>query len=89
LFFSFEWYELPVPPFKYFCTLKLAHAAWPGLESHALASLGEHFGIDYDARHALADAQTCGIIARKAAETYACTRLGKLLRAAGLEMEAL
>jgi DNA polymerase III epsilon subunit-like protein len=36
---ALEWYELPVPPFKYFCTLKLARAAWPELKSHALTSL--------------------------------------------------
>jgi DNA polymerase-3 subunit epsilon len=83
------WYDLPVPPLKYFCTLKLARAAWPELKSHALTKLGEHFGIDYNAHNALADAQTCGIIACKAAEKYACAHLGKLLRAAELEMEAL
>jgi DNA polymerase-3 subunit epsilon len=86
---ALEWYELPIPPFKYFCTLKLARAAWPELESHALASLGKHFGIDYDAHHALADAHTAGIIAHKAAETYACAHLRKLLRAAELEMGVL
>jgi DNA polymerase-3 subunit epsilon len=86
---ALDWYDLPVPQLKYFCTLKLARAAWPELKSHALTKLGEHFGIDYDAHNALADAQTCGIIACKAAETYTCARLGKLLRAAELEMEAL
>jgi DNA polymerase-3 subunit epsilon len=86
---ALDWYELPVPPLKYFCTLKLARAAWPELKSHALTKLGEHFGIDYDAHNALADAQTCGIIACKAAETYACAHLGKLLMAAELEMEVL
>jgi DNA polymerase-3 subunit epsilon len=84
-----DWYKLPVPPLKYFCTLKLAHAAWPKLKSHALTSLGEHFGIGYDAHNALADAKTCGTIVHKAAETYACTHLRKLLRAAKLEMEVL
>jgi DNA polymerase-3 subunit epsilon len=86
---ALDWYDLPVPPFKYFCTLKLARAAWPELKSHALTSLGKHFGIDYDAHNALADAQVAGIIACKGAETYACTHLEKLLRAAELEMEVL
>jgi DNA polymerase-3 subunit epsilon len=86
---ALDWYELPVPPLKYFCTLKLARAAWPELKSHALTSLGEHFGIGYDAHNALADAQTCGIIAYKAAEKYACAHLGKLLKAAEMEMGAL
>ncbi|MDR1319747.1 MAG: 3'-5' exonuclease [Treponema sp.] len=86
---ALEWYELPVPPLKYFCTLKLARAAWPGLASHALTSLGEYFGITYDAHNALADAQTCGIIAHKAAEKYACAHLGDLLEAAKMEMGSL
>jgi DNA polymerase-3 subunit epsilon len=86
---ALDWYKLPVPPLKYFCTLKLARAAWPKLKSHALTKLGEHFGIGYDAHNALADAKTCGTIACKAAEKYACTHLGKLLRAVELEMEVL
>jgi DNA polymerase-3 subunit epsilon len=86
---ALEWYKLSVPPLKYFCTLKLARTAWPELKSHALASLGEHFGIDYDAHNAMADAKTCGIIACKAAGKYACTHLGKLLKATELKMEVL
>jgi DNA polymerase-3 subunit epsilon len=84
-----EWYDLPVPPLSHFCTLKLARAAWPDLKSHALTSLGQHFGIVYAAHNALADAQTCGIIASKAAERYACTNLGNLLAAAGITMRTL
>jgi DNA polymerase-3 subunit epsilon len=86
---ALEWYELPVPPLKCFCTLKLARAAWPELESHALTSLGEHFGICYNAHNALADAETCGTIACKAAEKYACGNLQKLLKSAGMEMGKL
>jgi DNA polymerase-3 subunit epsilon len=86
---ALEWYELPIPPLKYFCTLKLARAAWPELKSHALTSLGEHFGIAYDAHNALADARTCGIIAFKAAAEYSCARVGELLKAANMEMGVL
>jgi DNA polymerase-3 subunit epsilon len=85
---ALEWYELPIPPLPYFCTLKLARAAWPELKSHALTSLGKHFGIIYDAHNALDDAQTCGTIAYKAAEKYACANLGDLLRAARMKLGA-
>jgi DNA polymerase-3 subunit epsilon len=78
-----------MPPLEYFCTLELARAAWPELESHALTSLGEHFGIVYDAHNALADAKTCGIIAGKAAEKFACGDLRDLLKAAGIETRRL
>jgi DNA polymerase-3 subunit epsilon len=86
---ALDWYLLPIPPLEYFCTLKLASAAWPGLKSHALISLGEYFDIDYNAHNALADAKTCGIIVYKAAEKYTCAHLGKPLRVAELEMGAL
>jgi DNA polymerase-3 subunit epsilon len=86
---ALEWYKLPVPPLKYFCTLKLSRVAWPELESHALTRLGEHFGIIYNAHNALADAETCGTIACKAAEKYACGNLRKLLKAAGMKMGKL
>jgi DNA polymerase-3 subunit epsilon len=86
---ALKWYELAIPPFEYFCTLELARAAWPELESHALTSLGEHFGIVYDAHNALADARTCGTIACKAAAKYACGTLSELLKAAGMELEKL
>jgi DNA polymerase-3 subunit epsilon len=86
---ALNWYELPLPPLKFFCSLRLARAAWPELKSHALTSLGEHFGIAYNAHNALEDAQTCGIIVCKAAEQYACTNLRKLLRAAKVNMGEL
>ncbi|MDR2209977.1 MAG: 3'-5' exonuclease [Spirochaetaceae bacterium] len=83
---ALTWYELPMPQLEYFCTLALARAAWPELESHALPSLGEHFGIAYDAHNALADARTCGIIACKAAEKYARGNVRDVLTAAGTKM---
>jgi DNA polymerase-3 subunit epsilon len=86
---ALEWYKVPIPPLKYFCTLKLARAAWPELESHSLTSLGEHFGITYEAHNALEDAQTCGAIACKAAKKYGCTHLGELLGTAKMEMGEL
>jgi DNA polymerase-3 subunit epsilon len=86
---ALEWYDLPIPPLKYFCTLRLARAAWPELQSHALTSLGKHFAITYDAHNALEDAQTCGLIACKAAENYACATLRKLLKAAGVGLHTL
>jgi DNA polymerase-3 subunit epsilon len=86
---ALSWYKLPLPLIRYFCTLRLARAAWPELESHALTSLGEHFGIVYDAHNALEDAQTCGIIACRAAERYASANLGELLKAAKVGMRGL
>ncbi|MDR2110714.1 MAG: 3'-5' exonuclease [Spirochaetaceae bacterium] len=83
---ALNWYGMPIPSLNYFCTLKLARAAWPELQSHALTSLGKEFGIHYDAHNALEDAQTCGLIAHKAAEKYGCTSLLELLKAAKMAM---
>jgi DNA polymerase-3 subunit epsilon len=79
-----EWYGLPVPHLNYFCTLALARRTWPELESHALTSLGESFGITYEAHQALDDARTCGTIACMAAEKYGCRDIKGLLKAVGL-----
>jgi DNA polymerase-3 subunit epsilon len=84
-----NWYELPLPPLGFFCTLQLSRAVWPELKSHALTNLAENFGISYNAHNALEDAQTCGIIACKAAEKYASANLGELLRVAQMDMGEL
>jgi DNA polymerase-3 subunit epsilon len=83
---ALKWYELAIPPLEYFCTLELARSVWPELKSHALTSLGEHFGIVYDAHNALADALTCGTIVCMASEKYVCGTLPELLKAAGMEL---
>jgi DNA polymerase-3 subunit epsilon len=82
-------YELEIPALRYFCTCNLARNAWPQLESHALTFLGEHFGIVYNAHHALDDAETCGKIALLAAEKFGAKHLAETLDAAGLETKEL
>jgi DNA polymerase-3 subunit epsilon len=86
---ALTWYELPVPPLNYFCTLALARGAWPELESHALTALGETFGITYNAHNALDDAKTCGNIACMAAKKYCKNKLEELLTAVGIGMGKL
>ena len=53
-------YGIPVPQYKYFDSVHLSRKIFPELESHKLTSLGEYFGIEYDAHNALSDADTCG-----------------------------
>jgi DNA polymerase-3 subunit epsilon len=80
---------LPVPPLRYFCTLQLSRRVWPGLHSHSLPNLGKHFGIHYEAHHAMDDAQVCGGIACLAAQQTGSCSLKELLRAARLKMRRL
>jgi DNA polymerase-3 subunit epsilon len=63
-----EWYKLPVPELRYFCTCTMARNAWPGLKSHSLSALAKEFGIVYNAHNALDDAITCGKLVKMAVE---------------------
>lgn len=65
---TLEHYEVAVPCLRYFDSLMVARKIWQNLERHALTFLGEHFGIEYDAHNALADAETCGKIILIAAQ---------------------
>ena len=85
-----EWYELPVPKLPYFCTLNLARHAWPELESHALTSLAQNFGIVYNAHNALDDALTCGKLVQMAAEEFDPGKsIDELLEFMGVEIKCL
>lgn len=67
-------YDCEVPNLKYFDSLALARRTWRTLPRHALTFLGEHFGIEYDAHNALADAEVCACIVLRAAQ---CALKGK------------
>ena len=84
-----EWYELEIPRLPYFCTCSLARHTWPGLESYALTSLAEHFGIVYNAHNALDDAMTCGKLVLMSAEQFKSANITELLSAAGMETRIL
>ncbi|MDR1803090.1 MAG: 3'-5' exonuclease [Treponema sp.] len=84
-----EWYELEIPALPYFCTCSLARRTWPELESHALTSLAENFGIRYNAHNALDDAMTCGKLVLMSAKKFGSANLAQLLAAAGMEMGVL
>jgi DNA polymerase-3 subunit epsilon len=84
-----ERHGLPVPPLRYFCTLMLSRRVWPGLRSHSLPNLGAHFGIRYEAHHAMDDARVCGGIACLAARQTGSRNVRELLRAARLGMRRL
>jgi DNA polymerase-3 subunit epsilon len=86
---ALEWYKLPVPRFRYFCSLALARATWPKLPSHSLTSLGKHFKIVYQAHNALADAETCGKIVNLATSSLGAQAIKELLAKAGMKIKSL
>ena len=82
-----EWHEIPIPDLPYFCTCTMARLAWPGLESYSLSALAKHFGIVYNAHHALDDAETCGKLVKMAAEKFGERKsIEEMLAAAGVRM---
>ena len=85
-----DWYNIPVPAFRYFCTADLSRRIWPEIESHALTALAENFNIIYKAHNALDDARTCGKLVQMAAEkTGTNNNLDDLLKKAGARMNRL
>jgi DNA polymerase-3 subunit epsilon len=86
---TLDWYGLPIPRHRYFCSLALARAAWPKLPSHSLTNLSKRFKIIYNAHNALADAETCGKIINLAADRLGTQTMNVLLTKAGMEMRFL
>ncbi len=83
---ALNYYALPVPPIRYFCTLALSRRVWPELGSHALTALAKNFRITYKAHDALDDARTCGKLIHLAAEQSGSGSLEKL---PGVNMNSL
>ena len=74
-----DYYKMPYPQLEYFDTLHIAEKAWPELKSHSLPELCRHFGIIYNAHHALDDARACGLITAMAARKSGSNTVQELL----------
>lgn len=59
-------YELPIPPLRYTCTVRISRKVWPQFSSHRLTDLSRRFGFDYRAHHALDDAVNCALLFHQA-----------------------
>ena len=59
-------YELPIPPLRYTCTVRISRKIWPQFSSHHLTDLSRRFGFDYRAHHALDDAVNCALVFHEA-----------------------
>jgi len=85
-----EWYNLPVPELRYFCTCNLARRTWQGMKSYALTALARNFEITYNAHNALDDAMTCGKLVQMSAQKFNTgTDIEKLLQASGAGLNTL
>lgn len=57
-----KYYSIPIPDFRYACTVKLSRMAWPKLLSHKLDAMGEFLNIRFNHHHALEDSIACAAI---------------------------
>ena len=39
---TLKYYQLPLPEFEYFCTLKISKSLWPHLSSHSLSTVAAY-----------------------------------------------
>ena len=60
-------YRLAPPRLDFLCTVKIARAAWPGLEGYGLANMATHLGLELRHHAADSDAAACAGIALRAA----------------------
>lgn len=86
-----EYFEIEKPEIRYLCSLRISRKVWPGLPSHALTFLSEHFGYDYNAHNALEDAVNCGKVFIKACNgrLQSLNDLRKFLIVRGIELKKI
>lgn len=78
---DFDWEAIGSPPVKRICTLALARALWPDLDSHSLSALTYHFVERHEARELLRsahdatrDVELCARLLRKILEQLPAVR---------------
>ena len=61
---AYDLYDMMYPGYRFFCTVRGARKAFPGLPNHKLNTVSAHVGFDLrNHHHALADAEACARIA--------------------------
>ena len=75
-------YSLPEPSFNYFCSVKLARKAWPGLPKYGLKALCQEHNLILERHHRAGDdAQAAAAIVIKALAGYPRMNVTDLVRA--------
>ena len=87
----FSYYGIEKPDIKYLCSLRISRRVWPGLSSHALTFLSDHFCLQYNAHNALDDAINCGKVFIRCCngKLYELQDLRKFLIVRGIEFKHL
>ena len=60
-----EFYHIPYPNYKFYCTHLGSEILLPEVENHKLQTVSKYFGYDLSKKHhnAIADAEACAVIA--------------------------
>lgn len=77
-------YGLALPPLDLQCTRLISKRSWPSLRSHSLASMAEHFSLEFQHHDALEDAKVAAQLLIWAAEKHQAENLEQLEDQLGL-----
>lgn len=80
---TLDQYDLPDLHFRYGCTVKLSRALWKDMENHRLNTVAGLLGFSFQHHQALADAEACEYIVRKALEKTEAPTVEAMMEAAG------
>lgn len=73
-----EFYGIPLPRFRYICTVKVSQKLWPDLENHKLDTVSSFLGIALNHHEAGSDAHAAGLILHKALLETGCRSVDEL-----------
>lgn len=76
-------YDLPDLHFRYGCTVKLSRVLWRDMENHRLNTVAGLLGFSFRHHEALADAEACEYIVRKALEKTESATVEEMMGKAG------
>ena len=81
-----DWYDLPNLHFRYGCTVKLSRKLWTDMANHKLNTVAGDLGFSFQHHQALADAEACEWIVRKALEKTKAPSIETMMETAGQKL---
>lgn len=72
-------HRIPFPDFKYYCSLRIARKAFPGLRSYSLPLLCRNIGIEFSGHHRAGnDAEGCAYVFLKSLQSLGVSNIDDL-----------
>lgn len=73
-----ETYGLPIPHFRYCCTVSISEKVWPDLYNHKLDTVGKFLAVNFRHHNAFDDAKACAAIPLAAARETGANSIDEL-----------